>query len=231
MDELHDLSEHRRKYDWRRKNEELTLFRSDIYLACPRRGVRETEELYELMGEAWKTILHEAQKKVYDLQYPHRRRAWGPFLLVPSDGRSSEDDESSAESEDRAEMLPHPEHLRPDWEQLAAIRIAVQSRMILNLESVDIFNRGVDAVSLEAASFQLLSWENLRAGVWTQMPWVAEKDAESKGGVGQQGSRSSGRSPGIAKSPTEPTVEWDWAGAGGVWRYVLEQLLDQARER
>lgn len=219
-EELRELSDYRQQYDWRCKNEELTLFRSDIYVDGIRRGLRATREQYELMGEAWKTILREAQKKVYDFRYPHYRRAWGPFLPVPADVATYENGGPP--------RPPHPADLCADWEQLAAIRITVQARMTLNMRSADIFNPGVDAVSLEAAGFRLLSWENLRVGVWDPMSWVVERaDAESEGGDGKQGSSSRHEAPHIPKSPTTPMLEWDWAGATGVWRYVLEQLLEQ----
>lgn len=74
-----------------------TVYRRAIY-------ANENSEL----GEAFRKIRHAAQKKVYDMGYLSRRRAWGPFLRVRAEKGPRGDVVSVASSDDDDEDEYHP---------------------------------------------------------------------------------------------------------------------------
>lgn len=120
--------------------------------------------------------------------------------------------------------IPSAEELCADWEHLAAIRIVVQARLEEKTEipPIDGLEPG------QRFQHTLLSWENVRAGVWTAGPTLMRvkgtKDNEPNANTDPKMEGSSAQCPNLLKAPSDPPVEWDWAGVEGIWRYVGELL-------
>ena len=230
-----------------REDESDTLFRATLF-SCARDPTSE-------LAYSFKAIRFAAQKKVYHMRYLSRKRAWGPFLRVHTEGEedsSDEDDEysppsdsesdwSTAEavgnSEDEDELLggndgdwmprrnrlrkplPTAPDLRADWEHLAAIRVVVQARLEEKMRTLHTnFGQWFEPGQLEEFHGTLLGWQNIRAGVWSTGPTNGENQiGEQKGAGSSSGAAEAGPSA-LPKTPSEPLVEWDWAGVEGIWR-------------
>ncbi|KIP04335.1 hypothetical protein PHLGIDRAFT_200529 [Phlebiopsis gigantea 11061_1 CR5-6] len=119
----------------------------------------------------------------------------------------------------RPRPLPSAADLRADWEHLAAIRIVVQARMEETMKAPrGMVQQWFQHGKLDDLQRTLLSWENVRAGVWSAGP----KDVKSADACAEaSGSSSLAQESTIPKSPSEPLIEWDWAGVQGVWRRAV----------
>ena len=114
---------------------------------------------------------------------------------------------------------PAAAELRADWEHLAAIRIVVQARMEEAMRVPHgVLHEWFQPGRLDDLRRTLLSWENVRAGVWSAGP---VKSVEASEDEEAGGSSTPAQESIIPMSPSEPLVEWDWAGVQGVWRYVV----------
>ncbi|KAI0368215.1 hypothetical protein BV20DRAFT_948678, partial [Pilatotrama ljubarskyi] len=156
-----------------------------------------------------------ARQHAFDMSYLSRRRHWGPYLPVYSEGETPDDDtdsdyvdDSDADPEDddpdweppnanvpRMVNGPPPDKLLPDWSWLAAARIVAECTLRAHQTAEDIR--------------RLEAWDNLRGGTWIR--------PENAAGPSRNELDSS---PGD-DSHTHNKDERDWAGVEGVYRRLV----------
>ncbi|EKM61560.1 uncharacterized protein PHACADRAFT_204731 [Phanerochaete carnosa HHB-10118-sp] len=97
--------------DWtrgRQEDENDTVHRKAIYPNADQNTA---------LAELFNSIRHASQKKVYDMNYLSRKRAWGPFLRVHSDKSERQDAMSASSSDDEDGEYHHiPEQTPSDSE-------------------------------------------------------------------------------------------------------------------